>query len=208
MSQSKREEIAELAARIAELEADLAAETAEPWQARDYYTAYYAMTGAMLGFVGGLVSLLANVFGSVAWSRATEVSQHPLRLIQVFLTFPLGEKALQSDSGVVLAIGCTLYLATGMLYGMLFQLVLTRFAPDATLIRRVVWASGLSVLIWVINFYGILSWLQPSLLGGNWIMELVPAWVAALTHLLFGWTMALAYPLGLYIPYRTSVESR
>ena len=208
MSPSKREEIAELAARIAELEADLADESQEPWQARDYYTAYYAMTGAMLGFVGGLVSLLANVVGSIVWSRATDVPQHPLRLIQVFLTFPLGDRALLTDSGVVLAVGCTLYLATGMPYGIVFQLALTRFAPDATLIRRIVWASGLSVLIWVVNFYGILSWLQPRLLGGNWIMELVPAWVAALTHLLFGWTMALAYPLGLYIPYRPSVESR
>ena len=35
-------------------------------------------------------ALLVNVIGSLA------VGQHPLKLIQVYLTFPLGEKALSS----------------------------------------------------------------------------------------------------------------
>jgi hypothetical protein len=32
-------------------------------------------------------------------------------------------------------------------------------------------------------------------LGGRWIIDLTPWWVAMLTHLVFGWTMALIYPL-------------
>ena len=40
------------------------------------------------------------------------------------------------------------------------------------------------------------------LLDGNWILEKIPMWVAALTHLVFAWTMAFVYPLGAYVPYR------
>jgi hypothetical protein len=61
----------------------------------------------------------------------------------------------------------------------------------------------LALAVWVVNFYFILSWLQPVLIGGNWILELVPAWVAALTHLVFGWTTAIVYPLGVYRTYRS-----
>ncbi len=68
-------------------------------------------------------------------------------------------------------------------------------------------ASVVSLAIWGINFYGILSWLQPLLIGGdpgNWITNpsYLPWWVAAATHLVFGWTIALLYPLGEYTPYR------
>ena len=131
---------------------------------------------------------------------------HPLRLIQIYLTFPLGRSALEIDKGITLAIGCCLYLATGMVYGMIFQVMLSRFAPTATLGKRLVLSSILALVIWVVNFYGILSWLQPLLFGGNWILELIPPWVAALTHLVFGWTMALVYPLGLFIPYGETAD--
>ena len=43
--------------------------------------------------------------------------------------------------------------------------------------------------------------------GGNWIVDTVPVWVGALTHLVYGWTMALVYPLGLYVPYRRQTEA-
>jgi hypothetical protein len=54
----------------------------------------------------------------------------------------------------------------------------------------------LALAVWAVNFYGLLAWLQPLVLGGHWIVELIPWWVGALTHLVFGWTMALLYPLG------------
>jgi hypothetical protein len=74
--------------------------------------------------------------------------------------------------------------------------------------KRLVLASLLAILIWVVNFYGVLIWLQPLLFGGRWIIELVPPWVAALTHLVFGWTMALLYPLGLFVPYGVTAEKK
>ena len=139
-----------------------------------------------------------------AWPDiAGAAEQHPLRLIQVYLTFPLGEQALTIDGGLTLAIGCCLYIGTGMLYGMVFQLAQARVVSGGSLLARLVLTSVLAILVWLVNFYGVLSWLQPWLFGGDWILRLVPAWVAAVTHLVYGWTMAFIYPLGEYVPYRT-----
>jgi hypothetical protein len=156
----------------------------------------------LLGGLAGCTSLLLNVVGSVIWPSISGVPQHPLRIIQVYLTFPMGAAALELDSGVLLALGCVLYLGTGMVYGMFFQLAMSYFVPGANLIVRLVVCSVLGLVIWLVNFYGILSWLQPLLFGGNWIVASIPWWVAAVTHLVFGWTMALVYPLGVYRAYR------
>jgi hypothetical protein len=171
------------------------------WPPRTYYQAYHALAGFVLGMFGAVTSLLFNVVGSLL------VGHHPLHLIQVYLTFPLGEEALQVDSGLTLAIGCCLYLGTGMLLGIPFHLVLTRYFPTASFLKRLGVVSVLALLVWVINFYAILSWLQPLLFGGNWIVEQIPWWVAALTHLVFGWTMVLVQPLGTFTPYSQPTET-
>ncbi len=199
--QAKQEELDRLRARAAELERELEP-APEHWEATKFYAAYHATTGFILGMFGAASSLLFNIVGSLL------VGQHPLKLIQVYLTFPLGARALADDfdSGIALAVGCCLYLGTGMLLGIPFQLVLARFLPHGTLVQRLVLATLLGLLLWVINFYGILSWLQPLLFGDNWILDQIPMWVAALTHLVFAWTMALVYPWGEYKPYRRQTE--
>lgn len=206
--EAKLQELQQLRERTRALEEEIvSAMPAEsvpprPWQVTGYYAAYYATTGFLLGSLAGCTSLLANVVGSVLWPSISGQPQHPLRLIQVYLTFPMGEAALQLDSGMLLALGCVLYLGTGMLYGMLFQLTLSYFIPNARIAARLVVCSLLALVIWLVNFYGILIWLQPVLFGGRWIIELIPWWVAAVTHLIFGWTMAVVYPLGVYRAYR------
>jgi hypothetical protein len=159
---------------------------------------HYAGVGLWQGALAGCVSLVFNVIGSVFWPAISGTPQYPLRLIQVFLTFPLGESALELESGMLLALGCLMYLATGMIYGMLFVVVLSYFLPNAGVGGRLMACSVLAVVVWTVNFYVLLSWLQPWLLGGRWISELVPWWVAALTHLVFGWTIAFIYPLASY----------
>ncbi|MFO0914308.1 MAG: hypothetical protein U0795_15215 [Pirellulales bacterium] len=195
-------ELSALRERIGQLETKLSAPP-EHWQASDFYATYYATTGFFLGLFAAATSLLFNIVG------ASFVGKHPLELIKVYLTFPLKDAPLtgQMDSGVTLAMGCCLYLATGMLLGIPFQLVLTRFAGErSTLGWRLLVATIMGIALWLINFYGILNWLQPLLFGGNWIVELIPWWVAALTHLVFAWTMAIIFPLGLYKPYRPEVD--
>jgi hypothetical protein len=139
----------------------------------------------MLGFFAAASSLLFNIVGSVI------VRQHPLELIRIYLTFPLGEKALSIESGATLALGCCLYLATGMIYGIPFHLVLSRFFDKASWLARLGVVTGMGIVLWLINYYVLLSWLQPAFFGGNWIVTMIPWWVAALTHLVFAWTLLL-----------------
>ena len=115
--------------------------------------------------------------------------------------------------GVILAIGCCLYLGTGMLLGIPVYLALTRFAANGGLVARLAVASVVSLAIWGFNFYAVLSWLQPLLIGGdpgNWITNpsYLPRWVAAATHLVFGWTIALMYPMGEYTPYTRAKDRK
>jgi len=196
-------ELTELRTRVSQLEEE--ASEAEPlsteWTSH-YYLTYYATSGFFLGMLGAVTSLVLNIVGSLL------VGQHPLQLIKVYLTFGLGERALDPtlDGGMALAIGCCLYIATGMLLGVPFQIVLSRFADQATPLKRLAIASAFALAVWIVSYYLVIAWLQPWLFGGNWIVNLIPWWVAALTHLVFGWTMALAYPFGMYEPYRVRTE--
>lgn len=215
---TKRQELERLRGELQRLEGEVIKDEAEHgWQATSYYTAYYVTAGFMLGIFGAMASLLFNIIG------ATIAGKSPLELIRIYLTFPLGERAIQLTNsgqsgyaisdGVILAIGCCLYLATGMLLGIPVYLALTRFGGERGLVLRLIVASVVSLAIWAFNFYGILSWLQPLLVGGdpgNWItnQQFLPWWVAAATHLVFGWTIAVLYPLGVYTPYRRARDQR
>jgi hypothetical protein len=206
----KRARLAALQAEQAQLAAEIDAEgfgqAAGEWARQGYYLTYYATAGFFLGMVAALVSLMFNIIG------ASVAGENPLQLIKVYLTFGLGGRALDPsfDSGLALAMGCVLYIATGMLLGIIFHVVLTRYASQAGLLGRLVWASVIAVAVWLINFYLLLSWIQPLLFGGNWITSTdpvyLPWWVALATHLVFGWTMALIYPWGLFVPYRPQAE--
>jgi hypothetical protein len=213
--QTKKQELERLLAKVQHLEDEINREEAQRgWQPSTYYTAYYATAGFMLGIFGAMASLLFNIIGAPIAGKSA------LELIRVYLTFPLGGQALQLTEtgqatyalgdGLILAIGCCLYLATGMLLGIPVYMALARFAPRGGLVRRLVVAGAVALAIWAINFYAVLSWLQPALIGGdpgNWITNpaYLPWWVAAVTHLIFGWTIALLYPLGEFTPYRKAM---
>ena len=210
---AKLQEFEELKRRVAQLEQELAGSQAvEVWKPSGFYAAYYATTGFLLGGVAALVTLLVNMLG------APLAGKHPLELIRVYLTFPLGERALQLatagaknqavDDNLLLIFGCCLYIGTGMVMGSLFQLAIERFANPPTLGRRMIVGTVLAIVVWVVAFYGILSWLQPLLFGGNWIVDPahLPIWVAAGTHLVFGWMMAILAPLGHFTPYHRVSE--
>jgi hypothetical protein len=194
--EAKQRELDQLRVKVRELERELEtpAAGAEPeWPPRGFYTAYHVLTGFVLGAFGAIASLLFNIIGSAI------VDQNPLRLIQVYLTFPLGESALHMESGVTLAIGCCLYLLTGMVLGIPFQLILTRWFDGANVVIRFIVVTLIALTIWSVNFYVLIAWLQPLLIGGNWIIETIPPWVAISTHLIFGWTMLAVQPLGKFV---------
>jgi len=206
---NKESELIELRKRVSDLESQIARDTEyKPFRPSGYYTAYYATTGFMLGIFGAMSSLLFNVVGSVLTGRA------PLELIRIYLTFPLGDRVFElppEQDGLMLAIGCCLYLGTGMLLGVPLYLALTRWGGGKSLFVKLIIATIVSLAIWLINFYGILTWLQPAVIDmseENLIVNRIPPWVAASTHLVFGWTMALVYPLGEYMPQERVTEQK
>lgn len=211
---AKRETLKTLKEQVAVLEADLAAgEIPAAWRPESFYSAYYATTGFVLGGFAAMASLLFNIVGSVV------AGKYPLEIIRVYLTFPLGERALplgeQSgsspfviDDGMILALGCCLYIGTGMVLGSLFHCVIARFAEGKSALVRIAWGTALGAVVWCVNYYMILSWLQPVLFGGNWITngQYLPWWVALATHIVFGWTMAVLEPFGAYVPYKRPTD--
>ncbi|MCA8996590.1 MAG: hypothetical protein KDA80_06390 [Planctomycetaceae bacterium] len=207
MSAEKQRELEQLRQQVRELELELQkeGEVESAWPPKDFYGMYYFTTGAFLGMIAATVSLIVNVI------LAPIAGKSPLELVKVYLTFPLGARALDlsadAGGGLILTLGCCLYLCTGLALGIPLYFLLVRFAggKDASLIKRLVISSVLSLAIWFIAFYGVLIWLQPMLFGGNWITDpaVLPTWVAAGTHLIFGWTMALLYPWGQFTPYRS-----
>ena len=208
-----RQTLTALRLRVAELEAELSSrDVPGDWQPPHFYSDFYATVGFGLGGIAAMASLLLNVVGS------TIAGKHPLEIIRIYLTFPLGEQALKLtssegtgyvvDDGMILALGCCLYIATGMVLGVVFHWFICRFAEQRGLGTRMMWGSALAVAIWLINYYLILSWLQPVLCGGSWITDhsILPWWVALTTHLTFGWSMAVMTPLGVYVAYRRPTD--
>ncbi|MFM7059060.1 MAG: hypothetical protein ACKO2P_19290 [Planctomycetota bacterium] len=210
----KREHLELLKRQAAALEAQIAAqEIPGDWTPARFYSVFYITTGFVLGGVAAMASLLFNVIGS------TVVGQHPLQIIGVYLTFPLGAPALRLtsgegtayviDDGMILALGCCLYIGTGMVLGTLFHCVISMLAEQRPFASRLAVGTLLGAIVWFVNYYLILSWLQPLLFGGNWITDiaLLPWWVALATHVVFGWTMAALSRLGAYVPYRRPVAT-
>jgi hypothetical protein len=39
--------------------------------------------------------------------------------------------------------------------------------------------------------------------GQPYVLELMPMWIAALTHLIYGLTLGILQPLGRFVPFRT-----
>ncbi|MFM7168805.1 MAG: hypothetical protein ACKO3T_26505 [Planctomycetaceae bacterium] len=211
--EQQRQALSQLKQQVARLEAEIAdSEVPAAWAPQRFYSAFYAMTGFVLGGVAAMASLLFNVIGS------TVAGEHPLRIIGVYLTFPLGDQALRLtsaagtdyviDDGVILALGCCLYIGTGMVLGVVFHTVISMLSEGRPLLVRLIVGTLLGVLVWFVNYYLILVWLQPLLFGGRWITDssLLPWWVALSTHLVFGWTMALMSPFGAYVPYRRPTD--
>ena len=184
------------AIRDLETQAAAAESDASSWPPKDFYLLWHVVVGLTLGGLGAAVSLLANGLAAPLFGKRA------LDLIRVYLTFPMGARALQLDDASLLAIGCVLYLATGAFYGILIHLVLTLYFDDASAGKRFAVATGIGLGLWIVNFYLILSWLQPMLLGGNWIVSEIPWWVGAFTHLAFAWTVAAAESFGKFEPYR------
>jgi hypothetical protein len=201
MEQERRlRELEGLRDRVSVLEAQIDASSPQPtnWPPRQFYWLYYAIAGFALGGIGAMTSLLFNVVVSFFEGR------HPFHIIQVYLTVGLGATALTLNDNLTLVMGCLLYLLFGMLLGIPFHSIISRRLSSSSMLLKFAAVTVASLTVWIGVFYGILSWLQPMLTGGNWVLHEIPWWLAASTHLVYGWTMLAVQQLGRFAPFLQS----
>ena len=190
--QSHRAAIAELEARLVETPA------APSWPPHGFYLTFYVVAGTLLGILGSLVSFLFNVLGSLV------VDQDPLMFLRVYGTVFLGQKALVTDDLTFFMLVAVVHFSVGAIAGAVFHVGVNWFVPDRP-VAQVALGALYGLLMWVVNFYGVLVWLQPRLVGEPIVLQLMPAWVAALTHVVYGLTLGMLQPLGRFTPYRPAV---
>jgi len=190
------------AAEAHRLRSQLDAGPAVDWRPPGFYTLNHLMAGITLGGNAAAVSLLWNVLGATLMLPG----EHPLHIIQVYLSFGMGEEALKlepgTNRGLLLFAGSILYLATGALFGMVLQFILQGlFGRTGPLVKAIVCAA-FGAGLWALNFLVILPWLQPLAFGGNWIAESTPWYVGLSTHLVFAMSYFLFSSWGRFDPAR------
>lgn len=188
-------EIEQHRARIAELESELAGPGTATWPPTGFYLTFYIVAGATIGVLGSVTSFLFHIVGSLV------MRQDPLLFLRVYGTMFLGKEALTTVDLNFFMLVAVVHFSVGAAAGMVFQVLVSRFAPEGALLH-VLLGALYGLVMWVVNFYGVIAWLQPELVGQAYILELMPAWIAALTHVIYGVTLGLLQPLGRFVPYR------
>jgi hypothetical protein len=185
-------------AAIVDLEAQLREPATATWPPVGFYLTFYIVAGTTIGILGSVTSFLFNVIGSLL------VRQDPLYVLRVYGTIFLGGKALVTEDLNFFMLVAVVHFSVGASAGAVFHVLVNRFVPDQPLLQILL--GGLyGLVMWVVNFYLVIAWLQPLLVGEPYILELMPFWVAALTHVVYGLTLGFLQPLGRFVPYRPAV---
>lgn len=186
-----RRAIEGLEERLGRLEAD----ERVAWPPREFYTTYYVVVGMIIGIMGALASFLFNVMGSMF------INQDPMMLIRVFGTLFRGREALVTDDQNFIMLVLMVHFTVGAVGGAVYHVFVNQRCADCPYRHKIFLGAGWGLIIWVVNFYLILSWLQPMRVGEALILRMIPFWVAALTHVVYGLTLGLLQPIGRFVPY-------
>jgi hypothetical protein len=189
--------IAEHRAAIARLEAQLPGAAPQSWPPAGFYLTYYVVSGMILGILGSITSFACHVLGSLFFD------QDPLRVLRVYGTFFLGPAALTTDQLDFFMLVAIVHFSVGAAAGAVFNVLVNRFAPPRAGVQ-IALGAAYGLLMWVVNFYVVIAWLQPLLVGRAYVLEMMPAGVAALTHVVYGLTLGILQPLGRFVAYRPS----
>jgi hypothetical protein len=196
-AENLRHEIAAQRARLAELERQLGsvAPASASWPPRGFYLTFHVVAGLMIGVLGSITSFLFHIVGSLL------VNQDPLYVLRVWGTVFLGERALTTTDLNFFMLVAVVHFSIGAVAGAVFHVLVSFFVPDRPL-RQIALGAAYGLAMWVVNFYFVLVWLQPRLVGDAYVLQLMPPWIAALTHLIYGLTLGALQPLGRFQPYR------
>jgi cytochrome c oxidase cbb3-type subunit 2 len=182
-------------AAIAALETRLREVPGPSWPPAGFYLTFYVVAGTIIGILGSLTSFIFNVVGSLL------VSQDPLRFLRVYGTFFLGARALTTEDLNFFMLVAVVHFSVGAAAGAVFHVLVNRFVPGRAGLQ-IVLGAAYGLLMWIVNFYLVIVWLQPRLVGEAYVIQLMPAWVAALTHVVYGVTLGVLQPLGRFVAYR------
>ena len=138
--------------------------------------------GSVGGFLGAISCLICNIAGALV------LGVEPLRLLRIYATILEGRRALELSSANFFIAAFLVHIVTGILFGTIFALGARRLCDG--LQDYILAGIGYGIGIWLVNFYGILSWLQPLLDGSAFILTEIPIAVAVLTHVSYGLTVA------------------
>jgi hypothetical protein len=200
-----QDEVKQQRQSLEELEQKLSKLSGKPeksWYRSGFYTSYYVIAGLILGALAAWVALAFNVLG--AWISFGD----PFRLLRVYATFFGGASILDGkQDGIAILLALILHSATGAVVGAPIHVIFSRFVVGLNLQKRILAGIGLGIVMWLVNFYGILSWLQPMVSGGQQIINEIPMWVAALTHICFTLTMLMLQPYWAFDPQRVQARS-
>lgn len=204
MARSREEILAELErhrAAVTRLESELGGEgPTATWPPAGFYLTYYVVAGATIGVLASLTSFACHVVGSLL------VRQDPLLFLRVYGTVFLGAEALTTEDLNFFMLVAVVHFSVGACAGAVFHVFVNWLVPDRSTLQIVLGALY-GLVMWVVNFYLVLSWLQPALVGEAYVIQLMPAWIAALTHVVYGVTLGLLQPLGRFVPYRPAVAA-
>ena len=138
--------------------------------------------GSVAGFLGAITCLICNIAGALV------LGVEPLRLLRIYATILEGRRALELSQANFFIAAFAVHMVTGILFGMIFAFGARKFCSG--LERYILAGTGYGIAIWLLNFYGILSWLQPLLYGSAFILAEIPIAVAVLTHICYGLVVA------------------
>ncbi|MBI4602733.1 MAG: hypothetical protein HY721_12320 [Planctomycetes bacterium] len=189
--EAERRVLEELEAKLRRTER---AEWDRIWFPQGFYTAYYVLSGMVLGVIASWLTLILNVAG------APLLGEEPLKLLRVYSTMLGGARTIESAGPVILLFALGVHTLTGAVCGAPIHVVYSRFFMGQGLLKRLFTGLWLGAVMWLVNFYGVISWLQPLLLGEetSYIVQNVPVWVAALTHVAFTEIVLLLQPLAVF----------
>ena len=192
------QEIARHRAAILQIEGQLGTPSPASWPPAGFYLTFYVVSGLIIGILGSLTSFAFHFIGSLL------VNQDPLLFLRVYGTVFLGPAALTTDDLNFFMLVAVAHFSVGAVAGAVFHVLVNWLVPDRPALH-IALGAVYGLLMWVVNFYVVLSWLQPRLFGDALVLKLMPAWIAATTHLIYGLTLGVLQPLGRFIPYRPAV---
>jgi hypothetical protein len=147
-------------------------------------TLYFATIGAFAGYLGSMVILGADI------ALARIMGFAPFMFLRYYATLHEGQAALLMTSRGFLLNAIVMHLAVGSALGAIFVLTVSR-RDIQRFVHYLAAGIGFGLGVWFINFYLLLSWIQPLVNGKSYILENIPWWVAMVTHALYGITIAL-----------------